>query len=125
MLNACIPNPDGEILMVDYVIDGDTFVADGKTVRIWGVDTPEKDEPFYEAAKLTLELMIDGALLDCTFIAKGKYRRDVMRCYAGDTDIGSALVEKGLAKDANNYLDGYYQREEAFAERNKLGIWKD
>lgn len=125
LVSACIPNPDGKSLLVDYVIDGDTFVADGKTVRIWGIDTPEKDEPFFETAKLSLELMIDDALIDCTFMAKGKYKRDVMRCYASDEDIGAALVKQGLAKDANNYLDGYYAREEAYAQTNKLGIWKD
>ncbi len=111
--------------MVTYVIDGDTFVADGRRIRIWGIDAPEKDEAYYQTSTLTLEGMIDGALLNCTLREKGKYRRDVMRCYKGDIDIGAAMVRKGMAKDVPRSLIGYYERDQIHAQKNKLGIWAD
>ena len=87
-------------ISVAYVIDGDTFkTQNGHTVRLWGIDTPERDEAFYQTAKLTLEQLIDQNIITCAEINKGNYARDVMRCYAGENDIGAILVKKGLAKD--------------------------
>ena len=34
----------------DRVIDGDTFVMDRTKIRIWGIDTPERDQPGYTAS---------------------------------------------------------------------------
>ena len=106
----------------DAVIDGDTFIADDKKIRIWGIDTPEKDEPYYQTATLALSSIIEDTVLECTFIDKGKYKRDVMRCYANDQDVGALMVKKGMAK---TYLDGYYARDEIYAQKNNLGIWKE
>jgi endonuclease YncB( thermonuclease family) len=125
ILSACIPIEDSGDVLVDYVIDGDTFVTtDQSTIRIWGIDAPEKDEAFYETSRLTLETLILDDALQCRFIAKGKYRRDLMRCYIGDEDIAAIMVEKGMAKNYAEFPNDYYLTEEIEAQKSNLGIWK-
>jgi endonuclease YncB( thermonuclease family) len=36
---------ENEIANVERVIDGDTIVANGKTIRLLGINTPEKNIP--------------------------------------------------------------------------------
>ena len=113
-------------LSVSYVVDGDTFVTtNDETVRVWGIDAPEEDQPFYQTATITLESLIEDSFLACNFITKGKYRRDIMRCYNADgQDIGALMIQKGMAKDYNSVSGGYYMRDEIQAQKRQLGIWK-
>lgn len=125
-LFGCLPEPDYKNLYVSRVIDGDTFIAGGKTVRLWGIDAPEEDEPYYQTAILTLEGIVEERALDCNLIERDKYKRDVMRCYnAEGEDIAVLMVQEGMAKNVTRSLGEYYQREEANAEKNKRGIWSD
>ncbi len=42
---ATIPPPDEtfyEILDFEKIVDGDTFKASGRTIRIWGINTPRR-----------------------------------------------------------------------------------
>ena len=48
--------PNGEevvskSLFVDRVVDGDTFESNGSKFRLLGINTPEKNERFYQEAK--------------------------------------------------------------------------
>ena len=107
------------------VIDGDTIEASGRTIRLWGIDTPEKGEPVYLAAKMFLESLISEGELRCKFIEKDRYSRDVMHCTIDGSDIGSMMVQTGLARDYSKYSGDYYQHEEDLANREHYGIWKD
>jgi len=105
------------------VIDGDTFVASGHTIRIWGIDSPEKDHPAYRVAGWFLESLTKDKKLGCKFIYKDKYKRDVMQCMADGVDIGSTMVRFGMAKDYKKYSGGYYLPEEEEAKAFKRGLW--
>ena len=128
LLAACLPENDTSPLYVKRVVDGDTFIAssDGipnQKIRIWGIDAPEKDEPYYLTSKLYLETIIDEGKLNCTLIDVDKYKRDVMRCYSDGIDIAGMMVHMGMAKDYVRYSEGYYEREEIAAQVNERGIW--
>jgi endonuclease YncB( thermonuclease family) len=60
------------------IIDGDTFVVryDGEltSVRIWGIDTPERGEPGYQEATDKLRTEIGGQRVRLAF--PGKRKRD-------------------------------------------------
>ena len=48
--------PDTEV--VTRVVDGDTFVVSKNHVRIIGIDTPEKEECYYEESSAYLSKLI-------------------------------------------------------------------
>lgn len=110
-------------LVFERIVDGDTFIASGRTIRIWGVDAPERGETGYQTAGWLLESFIKDRPLACKLVAIDKYKRDVMHCFADGTDIGSVLVGFGAARDYKRYSGGYYWQEEKEAQAKKRGLW--
>ena len=113
------------VMILERVIDGDTIVASGQKIRLWGIDTPEKDEPHFLAAKMLLESLLKDGELSCKFIEEDRYQRSVMHCLIDGLDIGSMMVRVGMAKDYSRYSGDYYQYEENLAKSEKLGIWTE
>ena len=108
----------------DRVIDGDTFVMDNTKIRIWGIDTPERDQFGYEQATLHLKKIIKKNELNCIFKKRDVYRRSLMRCdLEGGQDLGAQMVLSGWAKDFTKYSDGYYKKQEYRARDLKRGLW--
>lgn len=116
--------PKLEILKFERVIDGDTIIASNRKIRIWGIDTPEKDQPGYLAASWLLESLIKEGELSCKLIDMDKYKREVMHCLIDGLDIGSMMVKSGMARDYTKYSGGYYKQEQDKAKSEKRGIWK-
>jgi len=115
---------EAETLQYERVIDGDTFVASGIKIRIWGIDAPEKDHPVSYAATLYLKTILEGGELTCEFVDTDRYQRSVMKCFVDNHDIASDLVRFGMATDFKRYSKGYYDFEETIAKKNSSGIWK-
>jgi endonuclease YncB( thermonuclease family) len=114
---------DYEALVLERVIDGDTFVASGKKIRMWGINAPEKDEPLYLISTKALALFLEGEL-KCKLIDFDRYQRSVMHCLVNSTDIGGLMVKTGYAKEYKKYSGGFYAREEKYAKTERLGVWK-
>ena len=110
-------------MLLDRVIDGDTFVAGGKHVRLWGIDAPEKDEAHFLAAKLYLETLLQQSPFSCYYKHKDRYQRLVMQCFSKDEDIASSLVRMGVAKDYPKYSKGTYAKDQEFAKKSAYGMW--
>ena len=110
-------------LKFERIVDGDTFVAGGRKIRVWGIDAPEKEEPTYRVSSWFLESLIKDQVLNCRLIDMDKYQRSVMQCYAGDIDIAATMVKFGMAKDYKKYSGGYYQLEQDEAKKKKRGLW--
>ncbi len=108
---------------LDYVIDGDTIVADGIKIRLWGIDAPEKKSIYFLPSKMLLEVILSDRTLTCKFIEKDRYKRHVMHCLIDGRDIGSMMVQVGMARDYSKYSGDYYQYEEDLAKSKGLGIW--
>ncbi len=111
-------------VLSDRVIDGDTFVMDQQKIRLWGIDTPERNEFGYEQATATLRKLIKKQELDCVFINRDVYRRALMRCRlpSGD-DLGAQMVLSGWARDFTKYSNSYYKVEENKVRRAQRGLW--
>lgn len=105
------------------MVDGDTIVANNEKIRLWGINTPEKNNPYFLAAKLLLESLLSKGDLRCKFIEKDRYQRSVMHCLIDGLDVGSMMVQTGMAKDYSAYSGDYYQREEDLAKSKGRGIW--
>ncbi|MEC8664726.1 MAG: thermonuclease family protein [Pseudomonadota bacterium] len=110
---------------LERIVDGDTILASGRKIRLWGIDAPEMDESAGKVAKTFLgSILNNGTELRCKFIEKDKYKRDVMHCTSDGLDIGSMMVQMGMAKDYSRYSGDYYQYEENLAKEKQRGIWK-
>lgn len=114
-----------EKLDFERAIDGDTFVASGKNIRVWGINAPERKAPAYLAAKMLLEALVKDGQLTCKLVDIDRYQRSVMHCLVDGRDIGSMIVQMGMATDYRRYSGGYYQVEEEAAKHQLRGIWKD
>ena len=61
--------------------------------------------------------------LRCILIDVDRYSRLIMRCLAGSTDIGKALVKQGLAMAYRRYSQDYVTAEQD-VKRTERGIWQ-
>lgn len=98
--------------IVQRVIDGDTIVINGTSIRMLGINTPEKGEFYYKEAKDFL----NGLVLNKTVVIKfgrdrtDKYGRTLGYIFLGDENINKRMIHEGFA---NYYFpsgkDSYYE----------------
>ena len=84
---------------VDRVIDGDTIVVNEESVRLLGINSPEKGEAYYREAKEFLEgLVSDKAVrLEYGEPKYDRYHRVLAFVFLINTNINIELVRWGLA----------------------------
>ncbi len=83
------------------VIDGDTFATSGnQSVRLFGVDTPERGEKCYREAAARLRELAGGEVrVELGPRSKDRYGRLLYYVYTQDGDsIDELMVAEGLAK---------------------------
>lgn len=96
---------------VERVVDGDSFIFDGRRIRLWGIDAPENDTPEGLAATSFLRELVAGEDISCTYGGIGPYGRTIAQCWVGGVyDIAWILVRNGFAVDWPEYSKGYYGR---------------
>jgi endonuclease YncB( thermonuclease family) len=82
--------------------DGDTFVIlDGKTqhsVRIAGIDAPERRQPYANASKDNLSRLVFNRNVEAHCYKRDRYGRNVCRVFdAKGQDVGLEMVRAGMA----------------------------
>lgn len=97
--------PDGERAEVTYVFDGDTIEVelDGRTYRLRyiGVDSPEREEPFYEeAVAFNRELVADQTVILVRDVSEtDQYGRLLRYVYREDgAFVNGELIRNGMAR---------------------------
>lgn len=113
---------------VERVVDGDTIEvrANGRpvTIRIFGIDAPERGQPGGDAARAALAAMIEGHRIDVDALGPDRYGRTVARLDRQGRDVGLSLVRAGHAWQFTRYDNGTALRAaQQFARRNRLGLW--
>jgi len=128
IFDFCFQRP--EEYLVSKVIDGDTIeLENGKAVRLLGIDTPEKNELFYEEAKNTLKQLVDGKriVLVRDLENKDKYGRLLRYVFVGKIFVNVEIVKKGYsiskAVPTMKYFSEFNKAEKKAREEG-LGIWK-
>jgi endonuclease YncB( thermonuclease family) len=122
---CCSNCPD---IPVSRIIDGDTFVSANATIRLFGVDTPERGEPCYEEAKHRLwELADESVRVQYGPRREDQYGRILLYIYTFDGEsIDEMLVREGLARawtQDGQYRDVLVSAEQG-AQRDGFGcLW--
>lgn len=111
-----------------HVIDGDTLSVAGERLRLQGIDAPEIDQTCEddrgtdwhcgEEARTLLARLAALPAAECLSRERDRYRRLLVRCHSGTTNINGTLVRRGLA-----VASGRYAEEQEAARRERLGLW--
>lgn len=100
---------DGERIFVDRVIDGDTVVSNGTSIRLLGINAPERGEMYSAEASEFLEEMVLNKTVGVKVIGKDRYYRELAYLFIGSKNVNLELVKNGLS---NFYFpsgkDAYY-----------------
>ncbi len=123
ILVSCAYNPSA----VRYVIDGDTLVLNnGDTIRLSGIDAPEKGDVDYDRAAYELQRRIIGRQLKLEGTEEDKYGRKLRFVYAEGVNVNVELVKSGWARtmmhEGTKY-EALLNKAQEEARANKKGLW--
>ena len=109
---------------IDRVIDGDTVVAENESIRLLGINSPEKGEIYYDKAKKFLSGLILNKTIKLEYGSPkyDQYQRVLAFVFIGNTNINIELVRVGLA---NVYILENKKYENKLNEAWKECIEKD
>ncbi len=108
------------MVTITNVVDGDTVdLSTGERVRIIGIDTPEHGQCGFQEAAVALDAMTSGRSVVVTPGARDnqdKYGRILRYIDVDGTDVGLALIQRGLAVARYDSRDGYghHPRQESY-----------
>ena len=116
--------PKPQTFLVGSVVDGDTIeLGNGESVRIVGIDTPERGDCGYDRATTNMERMVLGkqVRLGMSDEDRDKYGRLLRYVNVGKLDVGLAQIERGLAIARYDSRDGYgfHPRENRYVAADK------
>jgi endonuclease YncB( thermonuclease family) len=113
------------------VIDADTWIVGGETVRLFGIDAPEMAQPCKDSkgkdwacgvwAADQVRQRYGGRRVVCERLGQDKYGRTIARCFADSRDVAREIVADGLAFAFRRYSTDYVLDEKA-AARNARGL---
>lgn len=122
---------------VERVVDGDTLkLADGRSVRVIGVDTPESVRPNHpvepwalEASAFTRRFVGSNPVrLEFDGPRRDRYGRTLAHVWVNDALLAEALLRAGLARAETQYpfsaeRKTRFEAAERAARRAGRGIW--
>lgn len=125
LLNFCLLF--GFSAKVVKVSDGDTImILQGKQqikVRLYGIDAPEKKQPYGEKSRKFLANLIAGQIVEVKEKGKDKYKRVLGIVYHNEQDINAQMVSNGYAWAFEKYSKRYMSQQSR-AKFLKLGLWQ-
>lgn len=114
------------------VIDGDTLAIGEWSIRLLGIDAPERDQTCQDAfgqtwhcggdARLALATRVARQQVSCHVAGQDLYGRDLASCATGATDPAEWLVCEGWTIPAGDE-GGRYSATGREAEASRTGIW--
>jgi micrococcal nuclease len=114
---------------VVHIADGDTLTIltnanEQVKIRLAGIDTPEKAQPFGKKAKQALAALTFQKQASVEVETKDRYGRTVGRVLVGRLDVNAELVGQGMAWVYRKYTDDQkLYALEAKAKHAKRGLW--
>ncbi|MFH1023790.1 MAG: thermonuclease family protein [Planctomycetota bacterium] len=130
-ISAVVETTKADALKVVSVTDGDTLkVLNGKTVtiRLNGIDCPEKAQAFGQKAKQFTSEMVFGKLVTVKEKGRDRYGRTIGEVILEDgRNLNRELVRAGMAWWYRQYApkDAELEVLELEAREAKRGLWVD
>jgi micrococcal nuclease len=113
---------------VSQIIDGDTIkLTTGQTIRLKGINTPEKSQPFYTEAKNYLTNLILNKTIQLETYDTDKYGRTLAHIFLNNKNINEEILKQGLATLYYYEKDQHYEKlkqAEEFARLNQKNLWQ-
>lgn len=119
-------SPDG--FRVVRIVDGDTLVIVGKdqielTLRLAGIDAPEKDQPFGNESSQFLGSLLSDQIVQLDDVKREKFGRVLAHAYLGARRVDLKLVQHGWAWVYPGSDSRVLREAEATARAEKVGLW--
>lgn len=112
------------------VADGDTLSilensGQQHTIRLFGIDAPERDQAYGKASRNALSAMVDGKTVGVSVAETDDYGRTVGTIYLGSTNVNLAMVSGGHAWWYRRYAayERHLAEAEKSARREQRGLW--
>lgn len=118
------------------VVDGDTLALGGETIRLAGIDAPEKDQDCGygrwryhcgQVAAYALKELLGKHWVRCTGSARDTKNRRLAVCYIGPedapVDVNAEMVRLGWAM-STGAAPVRYRQHEAEAKKAARGLWQ-
>lgn len=111
------------------VVDGDTFRIGSRSIRLHGIDSPERGQRCTGAGRAawdcgdwvarTVRARYAGRQARCAVLEEDRYGRAVARCEVGGVDVARQMVLEGLAFAYRKYSWDYdlEEKQAAVAQR--------
>lgn len=114
------------------IADGDTFTILGpdnqqERVRLYGIDCPEKNQPFGQVARKRLSALVFGKPVRLESRGRDRYKRVLALVWVNDTVlVNTQLLREGLAWHYDRYDDDpRWEALEQAARLSKVGLWSE
>ncbi len=128
------PKPHWWRFFLPETTDAATFKADGKTIRVAGVDPPPVEAtcplaeggawPCGRTALYALRRFLHGRAIECYFPETSDLANVTAPCRVGTSDIGLWLLSEGWGRP-NDLATDAYQSAASAALCARRGIWRD
>lgn len=125
-LSAQAETLEGKVIKI---ADGDTLTLLTSSnqqvkVRLAGIDTPERKQPFGNRAKKALAKLAFQKQVLVEVETTDRYGRTVGTVFVGSQNLNAELVKQGMAWVYRKYINDKALYElEAQAREKKLGLW--
>ncbi len=110
------------------VTDGDTLeTSDQIIIRLKGINTPEREEKYYQEAKEFLESLALNKTIEFEDYGPDKYGRTLAHIYIGKTLVNAEIVKAGLAYSYYYEPDSHLEEilaSEKIARNQEINLWK-
>jgi len=114
------------------IADGDTLtIVDARggkhKIRLYGIDTPEYDQPHYRAAKNALSKLVANKMVGIDVKDTDTYGRTVGVVFIDGRSVNLEMVRRGHAWWYKRYaeLSQTLREAEAHARAYELGLWAE
>ncbi|MGY4884379.1 MAG: thermonuclease family protein [Nanobdellota archaeon] len=109
-----------ELVHIERVIDGDTVVVNGTSIRMLGLNTPEKGEKYYAEAKNYTSSFVMNKTVKIERRGFDLYDREL--AYLFDIETGKNINEELIRK---GYANAYFPEERDNYYESFMGAWEE